>query len=368
MEIYVFDIGLNHLGMIDDFKQVETEQHYKKLSYLYLTVEANKDNIDLLQQGRILVKSTDFSRGYLIPKREYDDENSSVLEISAVSLNALLHRRIVLGQQVYTGNLETVIKSFVDKNAVNTTPNRIIPNLAIGSANRCGLDTGTETAVNLPLDELSYELCNKYDCSWDIFIDLENKRFVYTTWKGADRSTEQEENPHIIFAKNFDNILRQNFVEDDSNYRSTCIVTGEEEGIATRFVIVNDGLSGLDRHEVYLDASSVKKTYSDENGNEITLTDIEYNSLLQAEGEKVLADHQKITTFESDIDLYSNNVFGVDYFLGDKVSVRNDDLNIVLHTRIVSVYEAVNKSGTSLKVNFGSNIPTLIDKIKRAVK
>ncbi|WP_019243640.1 MULTISPECIES: siphovirus ReqiPepy6 Gp37-like family protein [Bacillus] len=368
MELYVFDMELNHLGMIDEFIQVESELHYTKMSYLYLSVEGNKENIDLLQKGRILVKSNDLSRGYVIPRREYEDEQSSILQIIAPSFNVLLHRRIVLGQQVYTDNLEYVIKKFIYYNAINTTQNRKIPHLDVDFEYKCDLEDGTESAANVHLDDLSYDLCNKYDCSWDIFIDLENKKFVYTTWKGTDRSAEQSENPHIIFSKDSDNVLKQNYVEDDSDYRTTAIVEGEEEGLTRRTVIVNDELSGFDRIEMFVDANSVKKTYKNENDQEVTLTDTEYNSLLKAEGEKALSEYQKITTFESDVDLYSNNIFGVDYFLGDKVSIRNDDLDIILHTRIVSVIETVNKSGTSLKVNFGSNVPNLIDKIKRAVK
>lgn len=368
MEIHVFDMNLNRLGMIDDFEDVKIERHYTKMSYLYLSIEGTKDNIDLLQKGRILVKSNDFSRGYLILKREYEDENSSVLEVSAPSLNILLHRRIVLGQQVYNGNLETVIKSFVDKNAINTSFNRVIPNLIMDTVNRCGLNDGTETASNVHLDDLSYKLCNKYDCSWDILIDLENKQFVFSTWQGTDRSTQQSENPHVIFSKDFDNVLKQNFLEDDSGYRSTAIVSGEDEGLATRYVVVNNELSGFDRHEVYCDANEIKKTYRDEVNREIMLTDAEYNALLSSEGEKTLSEYKKITTFKSDVDLYSNYAFGVDYFLGDKVSIRNDDLNVILHTRIITAIETVNRSGTSLEINFGSNIPNLIDKIKRAVK
>ena len=57
-----------------------------------------------------------------------------------------------------------------------------------------------------------------------------------------------------------------------------------------------------------------------------------------------------------------------DYKLGDKVSVINKDLGLTMHTRIVSCIETYQRKGNSLQIDFGDNIPSFIDKVKRAVK
>lgn len=369
MELYVFDLNLNHLGLIDNYIELKVENHYTKMGQLSLRTDASKNNIELLQKNRILVKKNDLTRGYLINTREYEDENSAVLQVIAPSLNSLLNRRIVKGQQVYTDNLERSIKKFVYYNAISTTANRIIPNLDVDYDYKCDLGNGTETAASgVHLDDLSYELCNKYDCSWDLVIDLTNKKYIYTTWKGTDRSAEQTINPHVIFSKSFDNVIRQHYVESDSNFKTTAIVAGEGEGVARKYVDVNDNLSGFDRFETFVDARDLQSTYTDENDTEVTLTTQQYEDLLVERGKQKLAEFQKITTFESEVDLFSNHVYGTDYFLGDKVSIRNDDLNIIMHTRIISATETYNRSGTTLEINFGTNIPTFLDKVKRAVK
>lgn len=369
LEFYVFDLDFNIQGILDDFEEVQINSKYNDLSTMRLIVDGSKDIVDLLQPDRIITKSTDLTKGYVIKAFDYQDEKSTVLEIIAPSLNMILNDRIVLGQQEFTGTIESVMKSFVNANAVNpVNPNRIIPNLEI-SANRGIPIEVTEGTVNKPLCDYLYELAKKHDVSFDILLDHTNKKFVFDVWQGMDRSTQQTLNPHVIFAKDFDNVLTQNYVEDIKNNKTTAIVLGEEiEGQSQEIVTVNDGISGFDRKEILVQSTNVRKKYKDNNGNEITLTDAEYRRLLEEAGKNTLAEYQTIKTLESEVDPLSNFIYGVDYFMGDKVSVRNDELGIILHTRIISVVETVNKQGMDLKVNFGSNIPDLLEKIKRAVR
>jgi hypothetical protein len=369
MEFYVFDLNFNRLGIIDDLIDAEINLIYDNHSSLSLTVEGTKDIVDLLQINRILVKTTDISKGYLIKTREYLDEKSTELQIIAPSLSILLNDRLVLGQQEFTGTIEDVMKSFVLVNAVSpANPNRIIPNLQISTNHGIAINT-TEGTVNQPLDEYLYELSKKHDVSFDILMDHTNKKFVFDVWQGADRSIEQTTNPHIIFAKDFDNVLKQHYTESVDSLKSTAIVLGEEvEGQPQEIVTVNDDKLGFERKEILVDSSKIKKTFRGENNEETTLTVGEYRALLDESGRTTLAEYTTIRTFESDVDSESNFIYDRDYFFGDKVSIRNDDLGLILHTRIISVKEKEDRKGYSLQLNFGSNIPSFIDKVKRAVR
>lgn len=368
MELYVFDLNFNRLGIIDDFESVKIERYYTKMGQLTMTIDGSKDNIDLLQKGRILAKTDDLQHGYLILTREYLDEQSSQLEIIAPSLNILLRRRLIIGQQSFTGTIENVLKSFVAVNAVTpANPNRIIPGLTISTNHGINI-TATEVDSNVLLDEFLYEVCNKHDLSWNVLLDVYNKRFIFDVWLGTDRSAEQQVNPHVIFSKDRENVLKQNYTESESDYKNVAIVAGEGEGTERTYVTINDNLTGFNRIELFVDARDLQSTYQGENDVEITLTPLEYKELLNERGKSKLTEYPKVVTFESDIDLYSNEVYGEDYFMGDKVSIKNDDLSLIMHTRIVSAVESTTQTGTSLQVDFGSNIPTLLDKLKRAVK
>lgn len=366
MELYVFDINFNRLGIIDDFIDVEIEKNYDKLGSLVLTLDGTKEWVDLLQVDRIIANATDINKGYLIKTREYVDENSSELQIIAPSLNTLLNDRIVLGQQEFTGTLEDVMKSFVLLNAVNPiNPNRIIPNLVISTNRGININT-TEGTVNKPLADYLYELCKKHDVSFDIVMDHVNKKFVFDVWQGMDRSTLQLTNPHVIFAKDFDNVLKQDFTESTDDLKTTAIVYGEEvEGQPQVVVTINDEKSGYERKEIVVVTRGISKTYVDENNVEVTLSDNEYKALLSEEGKNKLSEYTPIQSFESEVD---GKGYGVDYFMGDKVSIRNDELGIIMHSRIMSITQKIDRQGELIEINFGSNIPSFVEKVKRAVK
>lgn len=379
----MFDLNLNRQGIVDDYISVEIRQSYDSLGQLNMTIEGTKDILDLLQTDRILAKTTDISKGYIIKTREYLDEKSTELQIIAPSINVILNDRLVLGQQEFTGSIENVMKSFVQVNAVSpSNPNRIISNLAI-SASRGIEITTTESAVNKPLCDYLYEICKKHDVSFDVLLDHTNKKFIFDVWQGTDRSTLQDVNPHVIFAKDFDNVLVQNYSESISDLKTTAVVFNEDnvqrefinsvgesekytETIKTT-IVVNDNLSGFHRKEIYLQ-SNLKRNYHDDYGNEVTLTEAQHRNQLTQDGLNTLSEHIAIRVFESKVDPLSNFVYGIDYYMGDKVSVRNDELGVILHTRIISVVEKANKQGETIQLNFGSNIPSFIEKVKRMVK
>lgn len=367
MEFYVFDLNFNRLGIIDDFEKVQIEKNYDTLSQLTMTIDGTKEFAGLLQTDRILVKTTELQIGYIIKTRECLDERSSKLEIIAPSLNIILNDRLVLGQQEFSGTIEAVMKSFVTVNCINpTNSNRKIPNLVLSENRGINIIT-TEGTKNETLCDYLYTLAKKHDVSFDILLDYENKKFVFNVWQGTDRSTEQNVKQPVIFAKEFDNVLKLDYTESVSDLKTTAIVLGEETESGQTIITVNNDKSGFERKEILVE-SDVKQSYKDDSDKDITLSDSEYRRLLEEDGKNILAEHSAIKTLESEVDPLSNFVYGVDYFIGDKVSVRNDELGIILHTRIIKAVEKEDKNGESIELNFGSNIPSFIDKIKKAVK
>lgn len=368
MDLNIFDFEFNLLGEISEYESLKIEQNYDKLSQLTLIIDGKKENIEKLQDGLILTTMDNPQIGYIIKLFDYVDEKGSKLEIKAPSLNYLLNDRAVEGQQRFSGNVEDVIKGFVNANAISpVNPNRIIPNLRL--AQNYGIDETTdESKVGGQLDDYVYSLCNKFEMSFDIIMNHAEKKFDFTTWKGVDRSTQQIINSHVIFSKEFDNVIKQNYTHSDLNTKSVAIVAGEGEGAARKYITVNDELSGFDRKELFVDARDLQSQYTNENNVSKTLTPAEYEVALANRGLSKLAEHETIETFESEVDMYSQFVYGLDYRLGDVVSVANNDLGKILHTRISSAPLKCDRKGTNLSITFGSNIPTLLDKIKRMVK
>ena len=367
IDLNIFDFDFNRVGEISAYETLTIERNYDKLSKLTLQLDGNKENIDKLQKGRILTTVDNPEYGYIIEHLEYMDEKGSKLEVIAPSLNSILGYRTVEGQQRFNGNVEDVAKGFVSANAINPVNlNRIIPKLRL-ALNFGITETTDETKVGGELDEYLYSICNKFEMSFDVIMNHADKKLDFLTWQGIDRSIQQSENPHVIFSKEFDNVIKQNYVNSDLNKKTVAIVAGEGEGVERKYTVTNDELSGLERRELFVDARDLQSEYTDENNNSKTLTTGEYEETLINRGLSKLVENGTIETFESEVDMFSQFTYGRDYQLGDVVSVANNDLGKVLHARISSATLTSNRNGVELDVKFGSNIPTLLDKIKRTV-
>lgn len=367
MELFVFNFAFERIGIIDSYQSLGFEINYKKHSELDITVDATPENIDYFLNNSddvILTKENDTSRGYIVDVAKYTDEKKSTIEVFCKSLGYLLNRRIIDGQQTYSGTVEDALRYFVDKNAVNpSNPNRKIPNLILGNKNGFTTST-TEAFSNKYLDESLWETCVKFDLAYDILMDIANKKFIFTVWQGVDRTTEQTIRDVVVFAKEFDNVLSQNYVDDKSDYRNVCIIAGEGEGTARTYLIVNDSVTGLDRHEMFVDARDLQT----ENEDETTIPQDQYEDMLRERANSKLVENERVRTFETDVDYNSQFVYGVDYICGDKVTIRNDEIGVVMHTRIVTATEKYTKAGFELNIEFGSNVPKLLDKIRKVVK
>lgn len=368
MELNIFHLDtFERLGVVDEFQSLEITTNYKKHSELELLVSATEENIDYF-----ITKNDDIFlsigigkvRGYLIESVKYTDEKKTIIEVYCKSLSSILGWRQIDVQQTYRGNVEAVIRNFANANAITPTNiNRKIDNLVLGDL--FGItETTEESYSNKELDESLWEICLKFDIAYEVFADITNKKFEFVVWRGTDRSTNQTIRDAVIFSKEFDNVLSQNYTDDKSDYRNTVIIAGEGEGTARTYLTVGNENKGRKRREMFVDARDLQSSESDEN----VMSQSAYEALLIERAKNKQAEYKRVQSFETDIVYDSQFTFGIDYFMGDLITIRNDAINVALHTRIVTTKEKYSRKGYELITEFGSNVPTLLNKIKKAVK
>ncbi|WIL39753.1 siphovirus ReqiPepy6 Gp37-like family protein [Kurthia sp. YJT4] len=368
MELNIFHLDtFERVGIVDEFQLLEITTNYKKHSDLELLVSATAENIDYFitkNDDIFLTAGIGKVRGYLIESVKYTDEKKTTLEVYCKSLSAMLGWRQIDVQQTFRGNVEEVIRSFVNTNAIAPTNiNRKIDNLFLGSL--FGItDTTEESYSNKDLDESLWEICVKFDIAYEIFADITNKRFEFVVWKGTDRSTNQTIRDAVIFSKEFDNVLSQHYTDDKSEYRNTVIIAGEGDGVARTYLVVGNENKGRKRREMFVDARDLQSSEADQT----KMSQTAYEALLIERAKNKQAEYERVQSFETDIVYDSQFTFGSDYFMGDLITIRNDEISVALHTRIVTTKEKYSPKGYELSTEFGSNVPTLLNKIKKAVK
>lgn len=368
--LYVFDKSFNLLGTVDVYDSLTWTRNYYVAGTFSLELKLPRCNkyateiISLLKRGNLLVKENDLTEAAYIETIKLNDEASDALTVQGLFIDAFIGERVIWGTQTASGTAGSAMAYFVQQNCVTPTDSkRVIPNLLVSQNTDVGSQI-EETYTYSNLRETIEELAVKHDVGWRVAFDLTNKRYIFEPYQGRDLTIDQDVNPRAIFSTEYENVESQEYTESDSGYKNMAIIGGKERDDTPRiYVTVNDDLSGFDRRELFVDASSV--SLKDENDNE--LTDSEYRQLLIEQGKTELAERQQIRTFDSSIITVSNLIYRKDYDLGDKVTVFNRRWGIVLNTRVVSVEEIYEGNRVNVRVEFGGNVPNPFERLLRRV-
>lgn len=399
MYLNVFDLNFNRLGIIKAYDSVLTERYYYEHDTLNFTLKAKQDVdeftedanyhevrsqiIELLfteqarNEGRIICKSTDFSRGYLVRLEQALDEephtqDKEVLQITAFGLKYMLRSRAIPSQQVFNGNAEQAARYFVNLNCINpSNRNRIIQNLMLGDL------TGLTDTVNASfngewLDDALFSMLQPFEASYDITMDHEAQKYVFTVFKGAERSVLQDDVEPVIFAKKFGNVASESFIDDRTSEATTALIIGLYEETFEPYdylTYVGDDKTGLNRWETVIDVrGEVQSIYTGPDDVDYSMTEQEYEQALKAKGNTLLSDYKRRITFESTVGNDPDYEFDKDYFLGDIVSTVNTELGVQMHRRVIQVSETHTMSDYSIDISLGDGVLEFSQALKRELK
>jgi hypothetical protein len=246
-----------------------------------------------------------------------DEENGDYLTITGQDGGGILGRRIIPKQTNFTGTAENCIRDLIDQNVINPTlAARKINSFQLAAAQ--GYTETIEkqvTGKNL-LDTIS-EICASYDYGFRVTFDGTN--FVFSLYRGIDRSSGQTTNPPVIFSPEYENIGNTSFTFGKSAFKTAVYVAGEGEGSNRKILNVQySGARDLWRRELWVDA---RTTSSTTDGGELTPT--EYTAVLSQQGHEELRNNLYTLDFNGEILNVNAYTYGVDYGLGDTVSVKN---------------------------------------------
>lgn len=357
MFIHVLDQSFNLVGVVDDFISVIWRPAYYDVGDFELYINATSQAVELLQKNRYLVRDMDvlvdeagnitYSNVMIIKNFTLTTsaEDGDYLAYTGRELKYLLHQRIVWKQTRMSSKVEYGIRRLVRENAIEPTDSkRIIPNLVLGA--EAGLSKSMNKQVTgAHLDEAIADICATYGYGWEIFIY--NATMVFIVYEGVNRSYSQSEQSYVVFSDDFDNILNSEYQLQTEQYANTTLIGGEGEGLERICTSVGNENSGLDRYETFTDASDISQNKDSE--DEIPLED--YLLLLQEAGREELAALTITEGFSGEVLSDFTFKYGVDFFIGDTVTVRNR-YGISKDVMVLSAIESEDETGTKLIPQF----------------
>ncbi len=346
MVINVMDRDFNFLGQIDNYESLILGKKYHAIGGLEMYLHEKNVYADKLQKETILFTAA--NKAYIILYRQIDSDTGTVI-VRGLELKSYLKRIVTfpptgLAYHRINSNAETIMKNIV---AANLTRKNISAITIAPNQNR-GATTIFQTRYKNLAEELE-KISLATGLGWDITLDLDNKTFVFDVMEGKDLTAGQTEHPPAIFSLEYDNIAKQTLIESRLDYANVAIVAGQGEG-ADREVIILGETEGLDNYEMFVDAR-----------------DLEEATDLPARGEQKLAETQEILIFDSEVLTDKNLIYGKDFNLGDIATLKNSRWHITADRRITGLTEIYESDGFKLGADFGEGLPTVMDKIKRAI-
>lgn len=342
MDLIVLNKNLDAISVIDIYESfIWTDRYYAYGDFeLYTTLR--KDILDYLKKDHYIVNQ-DSEHVMIIEDLviKTDLEDGAHLTVAGRSLESILNRRIIWGQQTIKGNLQAGIAQLLIDNIMDPTdPSRKIDNFIFEASDDPAITELTISAqyTGDNLYDVIGKICSEHEIGFKITLN-NNKQFVFKLYAGVDRSYEQTENPYVVFSPNFENLLNSNYAESKSSYKNVTLVGGQGEGAARIYVTVGSA-SGLDRRELFTNASDIS---TEGNGD--------YNDQLTQRGNEQLEEYAEITSFEGEAETTFMFKYGVDFFNGDVVQVANE-YGHESPARVVEVVRSEDENGYSVYPTF----------------
>lgn len=368
MELYVYDRDMILHGVIDEISSLIWTRRYWEAGEFKLLVPFTEKHVALLLKNRLILRRGDTEAAEIryvhISK---NIEGLEEIEVQGKFITQWIGKRIVRDQVTATSGTQDILYRIVRENVISPrVAARQIPNILLDPLDE---DTGSGT-INYTSEAfinalLAVETAAKL--GFRARSDVRTGKHYFSVYAGRNLTADQTENPPCIFSQEFDNITEQEYTNSTENLKTTAYVGGEEK--EPRVVAeVGGGASGLDREEVFINATDITKTYMDEAQQEITRTDAEYLACLLERGASELEQYAETLSFSSKINTHANLKYREDYDLGDRVTCVNKRWGVKINVRITEVSETYQQNIEEIDITFGESLPALLTQIRQITK
>ncbi|MBE6055843.1 hypothetical protein [Clostridium sp.] len=343
--IKIINSNFDFLGDIEDYISFYFVRNFTKAKEFQIVAPIKYINI-LKDEHIIFINS---KKAGIIEEVEVD-ESKKIITVKGRDLKSIMGRRITVPPQGKShdeikANAEEVIKHYIINNCITPIDSkRKIEQLEVAANKKRGSIISWQSRFKY-LDFELEQVCNAAGLGWEIYLDIDRKRFIFDVVEGVDRTKDY--NSRVIFSEEFDNITNSTHTNNSLSYKTMGYVAGQGEG-EDRAVqeVFKTTDTGLTRRELFIDAR-----------------DIENENNLGDRAKAKLAEWDYITNIESEV-INSNFEYEKDWDLGDIVILKNSlGESSQRIAEVTEIYEGYRK----IEIVLGSVIPLPSEKLSNEI-
>lgn len=373
IQILVFKVDDNtfeNIGEVNQYDSLIWPDKFNGYASFELWAPITEENSEYFKKGNILWCGGDNAAVVEIVKSAIDDKGTKTFNVKGRTLEKFLTTRIIWGTYNASNKYaSTAMYDIVNQNCINpTNVSRKIPYLECAEDKQLGGKMSVQKTGGEVYDALT-TIASSKDLGFNVLFRPKEKKLIFEVVAGVDRTIEQSEVDPVEFSTDLEDILSSSYYTNNQDEKNVAFVQGEGDGTSRVSQISgNNELEGFDRKELYVDARDLQSETVNEDGTTTSLTPDEYKAALINRGDDKLSECEVTETFEAQIRVFGDiqYEFGKDYQKGDKVTVRDRQLNVVVSARITEVEEDFDDE-YALVLTFGYSYPTIMQKVKRQI-
>lgn len=361
--------------IVDNYESFSMTINYNDVGDFIAQIDNRLENAKYLSEDTVILFGGSDRLSGIITSVELsiDSEGNEIRTIRGKTIGHMLSYRLVESTTAsgkvgikYTGKGEDLIKEVIRKNFIETSAERIVENFEVKETDGLGEFLYGEYLYNNVLD-ITNEVSQSQDLGWNIIYDEDRKKLVFDVYKGRDLSIAQEANPPVLLSVELGNLASQSYLYDGSDEKNflyaevySSLDTNTQSSWENHG---NTNLTGLHRKEefVKIDLYQPGITSPIEPGYSIP-SDIQAQSHLD--------DNKPLEALDAVVIDEEIFEFGVDYDLGDIITINNGDWKVEADMRVTSMTVESDAKNNDLRImlSFGSQIPRITDRIKDEIK
>jgi hypothetical protein len=375
MIINIFDQDLVWKGMLDSVATLVHRTSWHEIVNSDLKVPITAAGLEELQLGRILVVNNQKDKALMIEDITRN-LNEPFVEISCISLKGLMNWRICHPTDTlsFVGKKQSEIMMIIPfNNLVQQT--RDLDRKFWSSAGKAGGKNmfgvaGIKTYGDTIDFTVDWNTGNMGDAivsiakmqatgtpvGWNIYINSGYTQLVFDTYKATDRSINQTTLPPVVFSEDFGNIKNATWNNSMKDWRNVAYMGYTDTANAEQHLAVGNSkfgaTVGFNRKEIII--SSSKKTTPE----------------VGAEGNSELNKRLIVESFTAEIINNPNTLstYGVNWFLGDIVTIQSKQLDVTVSAQVTAIQETYDSGEYTLEATFNEGQPSLIQLIKNEIR
>ena len=373
IQILVFKVDDNtfeNIGEVNQYDSLIWPDKFNGYASFELWAPITEENSEYFKKGNILWCGGDNAAVVEIVKSAIDDKGTKTFNVKGRTLEMFFTTRIIWGTYNASNKYaSTAMYDIVNQNCISpTNASRKIPYLECAEDKQLGGKMSVQRTGGEVYDALT-TIAGSKDLGFNVLFRPKEKKLIFEVVAGVDRTIEQSEVDPVEFSTDLEDILSSSYYTNNQDEKNVAFIQGEGDG-ASRISQIsgNNELKGFDRKELYVDARDLQSETVNEDGTTTSLTPDEYKAALINRGDDKLSECEVTETFEAQIRVFGDiqYEFGKDYQKGDKVTVRDRQLNVVVSARITEVEEDFDDE-YALVLTFGYSYPTIMQKVKRQI-